>query len=60
MIEHNHPRAGKGLPEREAIGFLIYGWDASLARDRTREEYLALADRIIQTQRDHYGRPTPD
>ncbi|MEV4212529.1 hypothetical protein [Micromonospora sp. NPDC049662] len=56
-IDHNHPRAGRGLPEREAIGFLIYGWDSAAPEDRTRSDYLTLADRILQAQRDHYGQP---
>lgn len=40
------------LPARERIGYLIYSWDATIPGDRTRAQYLELADLILsETER---------
>ncbi len=51
---HHHPLAGE-IPEHEAIAYLIYAWDAAYAgQDRTRPQYIELADRILDCQARFY------
>lgn len=41
-----HPN--EGLPTRERVGYLIYSFDARTVGDRSRAQYLELADEIIE------------
>jgi hypothetical protein len=40
-----HPNSTLSL--RERIGYLIYAWDDTIEGDRTRSQYLELADTIL-------------
>jgi hypothetical protein len=38
----------RGLPPREEIARLIYSWDAITDEQRTRGDYLAVADNVLE------------